>query len=141
MALLVTLKPIVDHEGYFVSDTGRVFSNLGKGNRHKGNSKELCELKQRPTKDGYVRIRARNDITGKRDDLYIHRLVAQHYLPNPENKEFVNHKNCNRFDNRLENLEWATVEENNSYAVYMGTVARNGKGRFATTHNYLDEAA
>ena len=138
----MNFKPIVNHEGYFITDTGQVFSNLGKGNRHKGNTlEEMYEIKQRPTRGGYVRIRARNDITGKRDDLYIHRLVAQHFLTNPDNKEIVNHKNCNRFDNRVENLEWATVEENNAYAVYMGTIARNGQGRFITTYDYLDEVA
>lgn len=43
----------------------------------------------------------------------IHRLVAEAYIPNPENKPFVHHKDHNRFNNCVDNLEWATVEENN----------------------------
>lgn len=43
----------------------------------------------------------------------IHRLVAETYLPNPENKPFVHHKDHNRFNNSVENLEWVTVRENN----------------------------
>lgn len=44
----------------------------------------------------------------------IHRLVAEAYIPNPENKPFVHHKDHNRFNNCVDNLEWVTVEENNN---------------------------
>lgn len=43
----------------------------------------------------------------------IHRLVAEYFIPNPDNKPFVHHKDHNRFNNCVDNLEWATVQENN----------------------------
>jgi hypothetical protein len=45
----------------------------------------------------------------------VHRLIAQTYIPNPENKKTVNHKNHNPIDNRVENLEWYTHAEQNSH--------------------------
>lgn len=49
---------------------------------------------------------------GKRVRIDVHRLVALHYVPNPENKKEVNHKNKNRMDFSASNLEWMTRSEN-----------------------------
>lgn len=106
------MKPIYDFDGYFISDTGKVYCNLGKGNRRNGNTVEVYEIKPRLTKNGYARVYCRQISTNKRKDLYIHRLVAQYFIRNPENKPYVNHKNCIRNDNRVENLEWCTAKEN-----------------------------
>ena len=53
--------------------------------------------------------------TGKFKKQYVHRLVAQYWLDNPENKREVNHKNLDRTDNRAENLEWLTSSENQKH--------------------------
>jgi len=58
---------------------------------------------------GYVRMSVRNN--NKNKSIYLHRLVAQTWIPNPENKPTINHKNKIRNDNRVENLEWATHKE------------------------------
>lgn len=69
-------------------------------------------------RQGYLCVRlSKNNI---QKGFLVHRLVAQAFIPNPENKQTINHKNGIHFDNRVENLEWATYLENNIHAYENG---------------------
>lgn len=89
--------------GYKVSNFGRVM-----------NWKRRRVMRRTVGDGGYVTV----CILRKR--YRVHRLVAMAFIPNPENKPEVNHKNGNKTDNRVENLEWATGFENRWHAEKFG---------------------
>lgn len=64
--------------------------------------------------NGYLKIHLRKD--GKYHHRYIHRLVAENFIPNPQGKSEVNHINGDKKDNRICNLEWVTPLENQQHA-------------------------
>lgn len=70
---------------------------------------------------GYVRVNLHLE-NGLRSEQLLHRLVAMAFIPNPEDKPEVNHKNGIHNDNRLSNLEWVTGEENRRHAYETGLV-------------------
>jgi len=73
---------------------------------------------------GYVKFPAHKD--GKRYNLLFHRIIAEAWIPNPNNFPDVNHINAIRDDNRIENLEWVTHSMNIRHAYKMGN--KNQKG-------------
>lgn len=70
---------------------------------------------------------------GKYKRQYLHRLVALAFIPNPEKKPQINHINGIKTDNRIENLEWVTVKENNVHAFRIGL--NKGYSRYGTENN------
>lgn len=119
------LKRIEGFEGYFIREDGTVWSNLGQGNRRNGKLSELKQIKGRLTPNGYLRVYIRNCFTDKRVDKYIHRLVAENFVENPDNKKVVNHIDNNRQNNHYTNLEWVTQKENLEHAMKYGYLDRD----------------
>lgn len=96
-------RDVIDNENYIVSNTGRI--------RRKGTS---IDKSLRISKDGYHITHLYHD--GIRQCKRVHRVVAEAFIDNPQNKSEVNHKNGNKLDNRVENLEWNTSQENVRHA-------------------------
>lgn len=80
-------------------------------------------LNKYDTKDGYLQVCI--PVCGKWATKTIHRLVAQTFIPNPDNLPEVNHKDNDRTNNNVENLEWVTHQENIAYREKYGHTARN----------------
>lgn len=97
-----TWKDVPGYVGYYqVSSLGRIRSLPRNGTR-----KEVHILSPNVKKSGYANVLlSKND---KRETCRLHRLVAQAFIPNPDNKPQVNHKNGCRSDNRAVNLEWVS---------------------------------
>ena len=74
----------------------------------------------------YYKIRLTNEY-GKEKSTYLHRLIAEAFIPNPENKPCVNHKDCNPLNNNANNLEWVTQKENIHHSIKRGRLNRTSK--------------
>lgn len=103
----MNLRAIPGYDGrYLVSDDGRVWSQA----THKWLKDQAHPLGYR-----FVALTLR-DGTGRKKQHLVHRLVAEAYIPNPENKLTVNHKDGAKTHNAVGNLEWATHSENHLHA-------------------------
>ena len=128
-------RDVKGYEGlYQVSNLGRIKSlerfiktrknkNGMNGYIHKQESIRI------PTKDykGYLRLNLCKE--GKQKPFKVHRLVAQAFIPNPNNLPQVNHKDENKENNCITNLEWCTNEYNHNYGTRNKRVAEKQKGR------------
>ena len=104
----ITFYPIVDFPGYYFSLCNKIYREKSY--------KYPNGLIQAPiiSPKGYYQAQLFKD--GKRTWKLTHRIIAEYFIPNPENKPFVDHKNHITTDNRIENLRWATHKENCDHA-------------------------
>ena len=97
--------------GYFVSNLGGFRGRSGK------------PIKQQIHKNGYYVYAMRPEgRKGACKCVKIHRLIAEAFIPNPENKPFVNHIDGNKLNNNITNLEWCTNQENTIHAYKHGLI-------------------
>ena len=103
-------KPVQGTDGYNeVSNFGHVRTN--------GKRPGLLTLTQQPKGYLYAMIRLAN---GKQKNCRVHRLVAEHFIPNPDNLPCINHIDGDKHNNHVSNLEWCTYQANMQHAVRTG---------------------
>lgn len=95
------------------------------------------ELKGSISENGYKYYRLSKD--GKKKMFYAHRLVAQHFLDNPDNLPVVNHKDGNKLNNNVSNLEWVTQSENVSHAHREGLISKSNSSPTYYLENLPEE--
>jgi len=135
-------KDIPNYEGLYQ------ISNLGNVKSFYKNNIKGKKLKFGTTRKGYLFVILRKNKKGK---LYtIHRLVALTFIPNPHNYLEINHKDENKKNNRVDNLEWCTHKYNANYGTMKYRVAEKLKikvnqydldGNYIKTWNSLKEAS
>lgn len=114
-------KPIPEYEGiYEVSNFGNVRSvdryldcKIKNVNKHLWKGRIISQQKR---KDGRLTVALYSH--SKRKRMLVHRVVADAFIPNPNNYPCINHKDENPANNKVENLEWCTYKYNNNYGTF-----------------------
>lgn len=109
-------KKIQGYDNYLISNCGKVI-----------NSKKNKMMKQYKDKDGYYRVALSKD--NKTKCWFVHRLVANAFIPNINSLPMINHKNEIKGDNRVENLEWCTAKYNTNYGTCLERRSKTIKGK------------
>lgn len=146
-----TWKPVKGYEGlYEVSSIGRVkrvarkvdYSNkrFSKDTLMSIREKILSPVKIGSSKEKYFAVNLRNK-SGERKLRKVHRLVAEAFIPNPGGLPQIDHKDGNKNNNSVSNLEWVTGEENYRRALIMGLACSKGSrnGNAKLTDEQVDE--
>ena len=106
------------------------------------NTKTNYILKGRLSKSGYLQVSLTDKETKKQKNYYIHRVVAIHFLENLDNKREVNHKDGNKLNNNVDNLEWVTPSENQKHRQkILGKTKTSQRkiGKFNKNHVLIEE--
>lgn len=98
-------KTIEGYESYMVSNKGRVYTKRFKKIMSPGDNGR-----------GYLFVYLWGGKKRKSKRFYVHRLVGNAFIPNPQTKPQINHKDCNKANNHVDNLEWVTLSENMKHA-------------------------
>lgn len=126
-------KDVKDHEGlYQISNLGRVrgvdrvVPFVGRGGKPTQRFQKGKILKTSVGTSGYETFHLSGH-DQERQTVMMHRLVALHFLPQVEGKDFVNHIDGDKLNNRVENLEWVTKSENTLHAIDNGLLKKSGE--------------
>lgn len=98
---------------YQVSNLGRVKSLNYLGHHKEALKKPSLQKKSIMRQGGYYQVKLYKQ--GKFKNYLVHRLVAEAFIPNPENKPQVNHIDCNKTNNQVNNLEWCDAKYNSNH--------------------------
>ena len=129
----VVRKPIKGYEGHYeVDQFGRVYSvdrivHVNDNFREYDKPLKGKRMKQSVHTKGYKTVPLTKD--GKTTTHYVHRLVAEAFIPNPSNLPFINHKDEDKTNNFVENLEWCTEQYNATYGKAREKQAKKLRGR------------
>lgn len=129
----VVRKPIKGYEGHYeVDQFGRVYSvdrivHVNDNGREYDKPLKGKHMKQSVHTKGYKTVPLTKD--GKTTTHYVHRLVAEAFIPNPSNLPFINHKDEDKTNNFVENLEWCTEQYNATYGKAREKQAKKLRGR------------
>ena len=119
-------KWIPGYEGYYMVSTHRRVKSLN----YRGNTGKTKILKQSTDRNGYKKVGLRKN--SKVKVYLVHRLVAQAFIPNPNNLSEVNHKDENKTNNAVWNLEYCTHEYNINYGTGNKRRSEAHKGKHYT---------
>lgn len=118
-------KPIKGfEEEYLISNLGNLKSLKGK------NPKILKTYKEKHGYIKYVLTKRKKGVIIKYRSVRIHKLVAEHFIPNPNNYSEINHKDCNKENNKVDNLEWCTKSQNTIHAIKNNLGVLKGVNKF-----------
>lgn len=125
-----------EYKGFYVDDDFNIYTSRG------------VKIKPFVGSDGYMQVQQRRNGNGKHLHIRVHRLFAELFLPNPKGYKYINHKDSNKLNNSLDNLEWCTNSQNVKHSWDSGNRVHNhntkvnvfnDKGEYVTTCDSIRE--